>query len=183
MTTQIALLRAVNVGGHAKVTMEELRQVLDRLGMQNPRTLLQTGNLVFESPSAAGPELEQLLESETERRLGLRTDILVRALNEMAALVAGNPFAQEAEEDPSHLLVVFLKTRPPEGAAQALDALPGPERVRQWDRHLFATYPAGIGRSPLTMSYLERKLGTRGTARNWNTVLKLDRLAQESIRS
>lgn len=183
MTTQIALLRAVNVGGHAKVTMQELRQLLDRLSMQNPRTLLQTGNLVFESPSAAGPELEHLLEAETERRLGLRTDILVRDLKEMAGLVAGNPFPQEAEEDPSHLLVVFLKTAPPEGAAQALDALPGPERVRQGHRHLFATYPAGIGRSPLTMPYLERKLGSRGTARNWNTVLKLNRLAQESSRN
>jgi uncharacterized protein (DUF1697 family) len=178
MSTQIALLRAVNVGGHAQVAMVELRQMLDDIGLHNPRTLLQTGNLVFHSPSASESELEELLETETERRLGLRTDFLVRGAGEWSSMIAQNPYVKEAEEDPSHLVVVFLKSVPDQESIRALDAAPGPERVSAWGRHLFATYPEGIGRSKLTISLIERKLGARGTARNWNTVLKLAALAR-----
>jgi uncharacterized protein (DUF1697 family) len=178
MTTQIALLRAVNVGGRTKVAMADLRQVLDDLGMKNPRTLLQTGNLMFQSPSALDSQLEELLEVETERRLGLRTDFLVRGAKEWSSVIDRNPFPKEAEADPSHLLVVFLKSAPRAESVRALDSAPEPERVSAWGRHLFATYPEGIGRSPLTMSLIERRVGCRGTARNWNTVLKLAALAQ-----
>lgn len=158
--------------------MAELRQMLDDMGMHNPRTLLQTGNLVFQSPSSSESELEALLETETERRLGLRTDFLVRSASEWSSVVAQNPYPKAAESDPSHLVVVFLKSEPDQESVRALDAAPGPERTSAWGRHLFATYPEGIGRSKLTISLIERKLGTRGTARNWNTVLKLAALAK-----
>lgn len=177
MTTQIALLRAVNVGGHGQVTMADLRQLLVDVGMKKPRSLLQTGNLVFESRAADDAELERTLEVETERRLGLRTDFLVRGAQEWSSMITRNPFPEAAASDPSHLLVILLKSQPAEDSVRALDARPGPERVGVWGRHLFATYPEGIGRSKLTIGSIERQLGTRGTARNWNTVLKLAALA------
>ncbi len=178
-TTQIALLRAINVGGHGKVAMSELRALLERLGMANPRTLLQTGNLVFQSPAVVESQLETLLESEAERQLDLRTDFLVRGVREWSSVIAENPFPDEAVADPSHLVVVFLKSEPTDASVRALDSLPGPERMSAWGRHLYATYPEGIGRSRLTMAVIERTLGGRGTARNWNTVRKLQDLAYD----
>ena len=168
----------MNLGAHGKVAMTDLRRLLDDLGMENPRTLLQTGNLVFQSPSAVESELETLLETETHRRLGLRTDFLARGIKEWTSVIVGNPFPQQAEQDPSHLVVVFLKCTPGDDSVRDLAANSMPEQVSAWGRHLFATYPEGIGRSRLTMALIERKLGCRGTARNWNTVLKLAALAQ-----
>jgi len=179
VSTRIALLRAVNVGGKSKLVMSDLRQLVSDLGLVDPRTLLQTGNLVFRSPNAVDSELEALLEAETEKRLGLRTDFLVRGVDEWTTAVARIPFPQQAQEDPSHLVLVFLKSAPFSESVRALDSLSGPERVSAWGRQLFATYPDGIGRSRLTMSVIERQLGLRGTARNWNTVLKLAALAQD----
>jgi uncharacterized protein (DUF1697 family) len=88
-------------------------------------------------------------------------------------VVAGNPFPDEAERDPGHLVVMFLKTAPRAKAVQALQAaIEGPESVRAAGKHLYVAYPAGIGRSKLTNTLIEKKLGVRGTGRNWNTVLK-----------
>ncbi len=113
-------------------------------------------------------------------RFDLRIDILIRSAAEWAAVIAVNPFPDEAERDPSHLLVTFLKTAPEAAAVDALRAaVSGPEVVRADGRQLYVVYPAGIGRSKLTHASIESKLRTRGTSRNWNTVLKLDALARD----
>ena len=179
MPIQIALLRAINVGGRAPVAMADLRDLLTRLGLLEPRSLLQSGNLVFRSGPGARAELERLLETEAEKRLRLRTDFFVRTATEWKAVVARNPFRREAERDPSHLLVMFLKNLPDAGSVKAVQAaITGPEAVRAEGRQLYIVYPEGIGRSRLTGTLIEKKLGGRGTARNWNTVLKLAALAK-----
>jgi uncharacterized protein (DUF1697 family) len=110
--------------------------------------------------------------------LGLRTDFFVRTAAEWAKVVAGNPFPEEAERDPGHLVVMFLKATPEANDVAALQAaIPGRETVRAEGKHAYIIYPDGIGRSKLTIDLIERKLGTRGTGRNWNTVLKLAALA------
>jgi uncharacterized protein (DUF1697 family) len=94
-------------------------------------------------------------------------------------LIAANPFPVEARSDPSHLVAMCLKTGPDVAAVKALQAaIKGPELVRAGRRHIYITYPAGIGRSRLTATVIEKALGTAGTARNWNTVLKLAMLAK-----
>ncbi|MGH7949021.1 MAG: DUF1697 domain-containing protein [Candidatus Binataceae bacterium] len=181
MTVNIALLRAINVGGHAPVAMSDLRELLADLGFDQIRSLLQTGNLVFRSKRRAGSDLEQLLEAEARKSLNLPTDFLVRTADEWAAVVADNPFHNEAKRDPSHLVVMFLKDAPDAKALQALRAsVKGPEIVRtvRDHRHIYIVYPAGIARSRLTNKLIEAKFATRGTARNWNTVLKLADLAK-----
>ena len=91
---------------------------------------------------------------------------------------ARNPFPNEAKSEPSLLHVMFLKS-PPQAAVVAVlsAAVTGPEVIRAGARHLYITYPDGAGRSKLTGTLIEKKLGTSGTARNWNTVLKLEALA------
>jgi uncharacterized protein (DUF1697 family) len=178
VTTHIALLRAVNVAGHNRVAMADLRHLLTELGFDTPRSLLQSGNLVFNSPRRAGPALEASLETAARERLGIETQFLVRTAAEWHAIVRDNPFPAEARDDPGHLLVMCLKQAPAPGAVTALqDAITGREQVRAVGRQAYLVYPDGIGRSRLTAALIERRLGTSGTARNWNTVLKLQALA------
>ncbi len=177
MTIHIALLRAINVGGRNRVSMADLLGLLTALGFTRGRSLLQSGNLVFQGDGRSSGELERLLETETAERLGVHTDFLVRTAEEWQAVIAGNPFRDEAERDPSHLVVMFLKGAPAQEDVDALQAaIQGPERVQVEGTHAYLVYPAGIGRSKLTTSLIEGKLGARGTGRNWNTVLKLAEL-------
>ena len=175
----IALLRAINVGGHQPVSMQDLRGLLSELGFQNARSLLQSGNLVFGADRQGAPAVERTLETKAAQRLGLQTDFVVRTAPEWKSIVARNPFLTEAERDPSRLVVMFLKSSPRAAAfAAPRAAITGPERLHGEGRHAYIFYPEGIGRSRLTSVFIERKLGPRGTARNWNTVTKLAEVAE-----
>jgi uncharacterized protein (DUF1697 family) len=177
VTTHIALLRAVNVGGRGKVAMTDLRAMLEELGFEAPQSLLQSGNLVFASETT-GAALEAVLEQEAKARLGLATDFIVRTANEWRRIVAANPFAAMAKEDPSHLVVMPLKSPPDAAGLKGLRAwIPGREAIEASGRELYISYPDGIGTSKLTGAVIERRVGARGTARNWNTVTKLAALA------
>jgi uncharacterized protein (DUF1697 family) len=111
MTIHIALLRAINVGGRV-VAMAELKAMIAALGCADARKLLQSGNVVFDSAAKTGAALESFLEAETEQRLKLRADYLVRTTKEWRAIIANNPFPQEAKNDPGHLLAMPLKSTP-----------------------------------------------------------------------
>ena len=178
MTLYIALLRGINVGGHNKVAMSDLRRFCENLGFEGVRSLLQTGNLVFRRDTKSTAGLERLLEAEAEQVLEIRTAFFVRTAKEWRNVIDQNPFRDAAESDPGHLVVMFLKDSPDGIAVQALPhVIGGPEIIHADGRRLYIVYPAGIARSRLNNKLMEDKLGTRGTGRNWNTVLKLALLA------
>lgn len=170
----IALLRAVNLAGRNAVSMADARAVLTKLGLQDVRTLLQSGNVVFRADRIAPAQLEPQLEAALQRGLGWAIEVFVRSAKEWAAIVERNPFPDEAARDPGHLLVMTIKRAPTREAVAGLQkSILGREVVRPGRRELYITYPDGVGRSRLTTAVIERALDTRGTARNWNTVLKL----------
>ncbi len=174
MTTYVALLRGINVGGNKLVAMADLRALVTRLGFADVRTLLQSGNLVFRGDRRTPAQLERLLQAETERRLGIEVAYFVRTAREWHAVVARNPFRAEAARDPARLAVMVLKDAPAARAVAALRAaITGREAVRAAGRHLYVVYPDGMGRSRLAHPLIEKLLGTRATGRNWNTVRKL----------
>ena len=153
--------------------MTDLRNFLAQLGFDDVRSLLQSGNLVFNSRARTGAELERFLEAESMKRFALEIDFFVRAPEEWKSMIRQNPFRKEAELDPGHLVVMLLKSPPrPEDVTALQESISGPEIVRAKGRHLYTFYPKGIGRSRLTNAVIERRLG-RCTGRNWNTVLKL----------
>jgi uncharacterized protein (DUF1697 family) len=179
MTTYIGLLRAINLGAYNKIKMAELRQLLVDLGFENPKTLLLSGNIVFGSSSQSPAKLERLLQDATAKHLGVTTEYFVRSAKEWNAIVGANPFPAEAKRDPGHLVMMCLKQAPPPAAVTALQAaIKGREVVKAKGPQAYVVYPDGIGRSKLTIALIERMLGTRGTARNWNTVVKLGALAE-----
>lgn len=162
MHMQVALLRAVNVAGHHPVSMARLSVFFEELGFENVKTLLQSGNVVFH-----GEATETMLEHAAKKRLGLQTDFLVRSAEQWRTIVDRNPFAHEAKDDPGRLVVAVLK-----GRGKPFNWA-GPEIVRADGTHAYIYYPNGQGRSKLTTAVLDKNLGTRCTARNWNTVLKI----------
>lgn len=158
--------------------MTDLRNFLTQLGLEEARSLLQSGNLVFSSRVRTGAELERFLETEAMERLSLDVDFFVRTPAEWKSLIRQNPFRKEAERDPGRLIALFLKSEPEPREIAALEAdIKGPESVRARDRHAYIYYPNGMGRSKLTHGLLEKHLG-RATGRNWNTVLKLGIIAK-----
>ena len=175
----IALLRAVNLAGYNKVAMADLKALLVGLGFKDAQTLLQSGNVVFSGGSKTTAALEQALERAAAKQLGLHTDFFVRTATEWQAIIDANPFPREAQDDPSHLVAVILKGDVSAANVSALQkAIVGREVVRAKGRCAYIVYPDGMGRSKLTAALIEKKLGTRGTARNWNTVLKLGALCE-----
>ncbi len=170
----ISLIRGVNVGGNRKVAMEALRNLHRTIGLSRPVTLLQSGNVAFLSEASERGSLEERIGAAFADVFGFSAEVMVRSEAELKAAAGANPFPSEARSDPSHLLVMFLKTRPDKAAAARVEAIEvGRERIKAGKDELYLYYPDGIGRSKLTNSLIERQLGTSGTARNWSTVMKL----------
>ena len=175
----IALFRAVNVGGRM-VRMADLRDLLFELGLKDPQTLLQSGNAVFGADASAARSTPAALEARIEHALlaktGVQSDTFVRTAAEWDAAIVANPF-EEQRSDPSHMILATLRAEPSAAAVKALRAsIKGLEVIHTQGRALYVVYPDGMGQSKLTNVVIERTLGTRGTARNWNTVLKLQAL-------
>ena len=170
----VAFLRAVNVGGTGKIAMADLKALAEDIGLADARTLLQSGNLIFEAGGRSAAALEKLLKCEVAKQLAIETDIIVRTARELKAAMERNPFAKEAKADPSRLHVHFLKAPANAAAVAALsNAIKGREIVKGVGGEVFLYYPDGAGNSKLTNAVIERHLGARGTSRNWNTVTKL----------
>jgi uncharacterized protein (DUF1697 family) len=179
MTTYIGLLRAINLGSHNKIAMSDLRAMMEKIGLDDCRTLILSGNIVFKSASRSIDKVEKLLEAASTKHLGVTTDYFVRTAQEWQAIIAGNPFPKQAKNDPARLVMMCLRSAPPADHVKALQAaIKGREIVQAAGRHAYIVYPDGQGRSKVTIQMIEKALGTRGTARNWNTVLKLGELAQ-----
>lgn len=179
MPTFVSVLRAINLGSHNRIAMADLRAMCEKIGLANPRTLVVSGNLVFESAVTSSEKLERLLEEASTRHLGVTTDYFVRSAREWQAAITANPFPNEAKADPARMVMMCLRDAPSAAAVTALQAaIKGSETVRAKGKQAYFVYPDGMGRSKLTITMIEKALGTRGTARNWNTVLKLAELTK-----
>jgi uncharacterized protein (DUF1697 family) len=173
MVPHIALLRAVNVGGR-KVLKDDLLGLAKDLGFAEAKTLLASGNLVLWGKAESDVALEKRLEDGLEKRMGLRTDFMVRSPDELKAIIAANPYPNQAVDHPSHLIVNFLKAPIPDEDVQILRAaITGPETFEARERELYVDFPISIADSVLDRDWKKTKRFPLGTTRNWNTVLKL----------
>jgi uncharacterized protein (DUF1697 family) len=172
MTRYIALLRGVNLGGYNRVAMADLRALVSKIGYDDVKTLLQSGNVVFSGPKKSHAALERELEAAFEKALTFKVDFHVRTADEWRKVIDGNPFTVEADNDPARLVVSCYKSSLDAAKVKAAQAaITGREKLRAEGRHLYMTFPDGQGNSKAAL-VVGRILGN-GTARNWNTVLKL----------
>jgi uncharacterized protein (DUF1697 family) len=176
VTRHIVLLRGINVGGHRRIAMADLRAVLASLGYANVRTHLQSGNVVLDSDTTPA-HVKRTIERGIADDLGADVEVFVRTRTEIADVVARNPLADVAD-NPSRYLVSFLSGKPDAAGVREAEGVDvAPERFAVHGREIYAWHPGGVHNSRLANVLSEKRLGVTATARNWNTVLKLLELA------
>jgi uncharacterized protein (DUF1697 family) len=172
----VAFLRGINVGGHHRVAMADLRNLFAEFGYPDVATLVQSGNVLFRADGAKLAPIGVELEREFEARFGFAAPFVLRSAGEMSEVVSRNPFP-EAARDPTKLHVVFLADVPTSEVAAGLDPAQSPPDAFVVDgRHVYIHYPSGSGRSNLKL-----ELGAVATARNWNTVTKVLELMRPTV--
>jgi uncharacterized protein (DUF1697 family) len=175
MSNHVALLRGINVGGNRKLPMAELRALAEDLGLDEPRTYVASGNLVFASP-LEGDGLEAKLEQAIAERFGFKVDVIVRAATQWAAYLAANPFPKESEATPNFVMLSVGKQAATDDHVAALRAKASDnEKVERRGDALWIWFGDGAGRS---------KIGTGPaksvwTTRNWRTVLAIDEMLND----
>jgi len=176
MTNYVAMLRGINVGGHAKVSMSDLRRVFDGLGYADVRTYIQSGNVVFRTPEKAA-SMAATIEAGLVEALGLAVRVVIRTGPQLAAAMACNPL-DDGTRDAGRLHVTFLASAPTPAHTGALDASAQlPDEFRVVGREVYVHCPNGYGRTKLTNAYFERAFGVVATTRTVKTVAELARMS------
>lgn len=175
MTTWIALLRGVNVGGHNKCPMADLKKLCEKLGWTAVRTYINSGNVVFEAAEKNEEKLRRQLSEAITKKFGFTIDVVVRTQDEAKKVLADNPFAKRKDVKPGLLLVVFLSADPGKTAHAALKNIKDvPEEIIPGKREIYIYYPNGQGRPTLKFRDVEKAIGdVSWTGRNLNIVAKL----------
>jgi uncharacterized protein (DUF1697 family) len=168
----VALLRGINVGGKNKLPMADLRELVTALGHEDVVTYIQSGNIVFRS-TLKPAKVATDIAAGIAKGFGLRVPVIVRTRAELAQVAKNNPYLAPGA-DVAKLHVTFLADEPAATSIATLD----PERCPPDEfivkgKEIFMLLPNGMGRTKLTIDYFEKRLGTQGTARSWNTVNKL----------
>ena len=172
----VAMLRGINVGGRARVSMADLRATLVDMGLDNVSTCIQSGNVLFRS-SISPAQLPPAIEQAVDGAFGLAVKVVVRTSAQLADVVKYNPLATGGR-DLTRLHVTFLASKPAAARVASIDAEGFlPDEIEVLDREVYLHCPAGYGRTKLDNTFLERTLGTVGTTRNWNTVTTLARMS------
>ena len=179
MQTYIALLRGINVGGKNKLPMKDLISALEKGGLQNVATYIQSGNVVFQKENTAKTQISEQIEEILKSSFGIESSVVILTKEEWSAVIRANPYP-EAEEDPKSLHFYFMHAPPDAPNLNKMNELKSDsERFEIIDSVLYLHAPDGIGRSKLAAK-VEHLLGCPATARNWRTVSKLDELSGEN---
>ena len=177
MTTWICLFRGINVGGKNKLPMRELAAIFEAAGCSDVKTYIQSGNVVFRASAAVAGRVPELVAGGIEQRFGFRVPVVTRTAAEVRAVRDGNPFLSRTA-DTKLLHVAFLAQEPDPGRAATLDPKRSPpDELFLRGREVYLYIPNGIARTKLSNQYLDSRLGTTSTVRNWATVVKLADLA------
>ncbi|WP_283743224.1 DUF1697 domain-containing protein [Sideroxydans sp. CL21] len=176
MTTLIALLRGINIGGNNPLPMKELSALLTGMGLRDVQTYIQSGNVVFRCDVKNRAALATKISAAIEAQHGFAPHVLLLDAAELRKAMAGNPYP-EAEADPKSLSLLFLDEAPPHPDLKSLEAIRADsERFKLAGKVFYLHAPEGFGRSRLA-ARAEKLLGVAASGRNWSTVCKLAQMA------
>jgi uncharacterized protein (DUF1697 family) len=180
METYISILRGINVAGQKLIKMDALRKSYERLGYQNVRTYVQSGNVIFTCQDVEIASLEGAISRQIVKDFGYEVPVMVLTANALKQLIDANPFAKDMNKNPAHLHVTFLSAEPGPFDMKAIDEKRQPgEEIHMASHAVYLYCPKGYGKTKLNNSYLESILKATATTRNWNTTNALLRLANE----
>ncbi len=176
MHIYIALLRGINVGGHNSLPMAELTKILERLGLENIRTYIQSGNVVFQNKNKLSKSFSEDISNAIENAKGFRPPLILLSVAELEAAIENNPF----DTSSGKLLNFFFLQEQHKGAdMEALEKIRFPsEEYKLTERVFYLFTPDGLAQSKVGRK-IEKLLAVPVTARNWNTVKELQRMINE----
>jgi len=179
MPIVISLLRAINVGGYASIRMTDLRALHESMKFEDVQTYIQSGNVVFRTDEKDMAKLAKRIQGAIAKKFKVTPGVMLRTIGEMREVVAKNPFAKRRDVEPNKLHVSFLDAKLTPGACEQLRALPlVTEEMIPIGKELFIYCSNGMGKAKIPWGKVDKICATRGTARNWNTVLKLLEMAE-----
>ena len=176
-----AFLRGINVSGSKIIKMEELRKHFSAMNLQNVKTYIQSGNVLFDSDEKNLEKLKSQIESGLQNKLGYFVDVMIRSVDELRKIVKKNPFAEHAEDSNAKLYVGFLAARPKKTDVEIL--LSKQNEIESYSlsgNELYILIWKDKQKRPFSNNNVEKILKTSCTTRNWNTVYKMIKLGKES---
>lgn len=174
MATRIALLRSVNVLGKNMIKMPELARAFEESGFKNVRTYIQSGNIIFETQEGSAELLSAKIRELISKKFGMTIQVVVLAPQELAEIVAHNPFAKRPGIDLTKLHVTFLdRETDPAKMEKLLSYHYPPDEIVIGRRAVYVHCPDGYGRTKYHNNFIEKNLAANATSRNWNTCLML----------
>jgi uncharacterized protein (DUF1697 family) len=160
--------------------MKDLAAIFEETGAAHVRTYIQSGNVVYRASAALARRIPTVVEAAIAERFGFDAPVVTRTATELAAVVRANPYPEEAEENPKSVHVGFLRDEPAARAVAALDPNRSPpDTFVVKGREIYCHFPNGMGKSKLTNPWLDSRLGTVSTMRNWRTVTTLEEMARK----
>lgn len=168
----IAFLRGINVGGKTSIKMEDLRACFATLGFENVKTYIQSGNVIFETVETDEAILTEKIDGAIEKKF-FKTDVMVRSRKALQTAFENNPFAGENFEDKLFHLVFLSEPLSDENIALLLSNNKETEQFAVRDREVYCLLRTGVADSLLGKKYIDKKLKTAATARNWRTIQKI----------
>ncbi len=176
----VAFLRGINVGGNKKVPMAELRELCVSLGFTDVKTLLNSGNIVFECTGTTEQQLVSKIEDAIKRTFGFESKVIVRSMSHIGAIVEEDPFRETAIDSDTRLYVTFLRTSSENQLELPFQSDNGDFRILCGaDREVFTLLNVKTARSVDAMKFIEQQYGKDVTTRNWNTILRIDSLSKQ----
>jgi len=180
MQTYIALLRGINVSGHHKIKMVELKQLFENMNFNNVITYIQSGNVVFEAEEKNNSEIEEQIVEHIKKKFGHTIKVLVITKENLLTIFTSNPFLKDEKIGIKTLYVTLLKENFfVEGTKLLEPYLTNNEELKIVGNCAYIQYPGGAGNSKLTINIIEKKLKTTATSRNWRTITKLVELSNQ----
>ncbi len=180
MPIYISMLRGINVGGHKRIKMDQLRKSFEALGFEQVKTYIQSGNVVFATGKTYPATLSKKIEERIVKDFGFSASVITRTADEMSKMVTGNPFLKQRGIDPAKLHIMFLSEPPAPAALKELaGATVAPDQCQCSAREIYFYLPNGVSKSVLWNSPVDRILAVVTTTRNWRTVNTLHRMCQD----
>ena len=173
----VALLRGINVGGHHKVPMAALRETLENMEFQQVKTLLNTGNVLFEAEKEPEKVLSEKIATQLEKTFGFPIPVIIRTAEDLKKIVAADPFREIKVTPATRLYVSFLADTPKSKLSLPYTSPDESFRIISViDRTVFSVLDLDKTRSVDAMKILEKEFGKNITTRNWNTVIKIGQM-------
>ncbi len=175
----VSILRGINVSGQKKIKMTDLKSLYASLGFQDVITYIQSGNVIFTTDSNNKTELKEKIEKAIEEKYAFRVPVVIRTHREISDIIDNNPLGPiDLVKDGTRVLLTFLSSQPSQDRISELQHhVAAPEQLFVTKKEVYLYCPNGYGKSKLSNTFLEKKLGVRATTRNWKSVLKLYELS------